>query len=235
MLLTGIALAVAAIVSPADRLGKDGLLIAHLGQHIVLGDLAAPMIMLGLPVAVSARLGAALVTLDRSPSVVARVAARLLSPVGAFALWTVVTYVWFVPAVHVRAAEPGVVHVADHASFLFFGLVIWLGAFDPRPTRSLGEGLRHGGLPWWARHVYAMVTRLSMLPPAFAVWLAAPTAYYATREPLPFGLSPAGDQERAASLMIGFEMLLFGLAFVLAFLFAVVSEGRRREREVRPS
>lgn len=228
--LLGIALAAGAVLSPLDRLGADGLLTAHLAQHIVLGDLAAPLLLLGLPVVLQRRLGGALARLAASTDPLARATTLLVSPVGAFVAWTAVTYVWFVPAVHRLAVPPGIVHLLDHLSFLSFGLVIWLGAFDPRPRRSLRHGLRLGGLPWWARHIYAMVTRLSMLPPAFAVWLAATSAYYVDAGPLPFGDSRAVDQVRAASAMIGFEMLLFSLAFVLAFIFAIVSEGHERSR-----
>lgn len=227
----GVALGVATIATPLDRSGQEGLLTAHLIQHIVLGDLVAPLLLLGLPVGVQRLLREALLAISTSSAPVARAATFVLSPVGALIVWTAVSYTWFVPALHVRAAPGGFVHGLDHVSFLLFGLLIWLGAFDPRPARPVAEALRTGGLPWWARHIYAMVARLSMLPPAIAVWLAAPSAYYATDDRLPFGLTQPQDQERAASVMIGFEMLLFSLAFVLAFIFVSVSEGRERSRQ----
>lgn len=37
------------------------------------------------------------------------------------------------------------------------------------------------------------------------------------------------DRTNAASLLLGFEMTLFALSFVVAFIFLAVSEGQRRE------
>lgn len=228
-LAAGVALLAAALAPPVDRLGRDGLLTAHVAQHVVLADLAAPLILLGLPSGARRWLRGGLVGLRRRGTFFARVASWVLAPLGAAAVWAVGSYVWYVPAVHRAAVPSGVVHVADHASFLVVGLLVWLAAFDPRRPGPWLRALLRGGLPWWARHVYAMATRLAMLPPALVVWLSAGAPYHPDPGRIPFDLSPAGDQERAASVMIGFEMLLFGLAVVLAFVFASVYLGRRRE------
>lgn len=228
--LSGLAIAAGAVASPLDALGEDDLLTAHLAQHIALGDFAAPLILLGLPPPARRRLADSLASLARKPARWARLATVALSPLGAFAIWAVVTYLWFVPALHILAVPAGAVHLLDHLSFLAFGLLIWLGAFDPRPTRDLRTGLRFGGIPWWGRHGYAMVSRLAMLPPAFVVWLSSVSSYHALDEPWPFGLARSEDQELAASVMIGFEMILFGFAIVLLFIFVSVSEGRARAR-----
>ena len=68
-----------------------------------------------------------------------------------------------------------------------------------------------------------------MLPPAFAIWLASDTGYHPPDSSPPGGISLAGDRERAAPVIIGFEMLLAGLAVVLAFVLVSVHEGRQRE------
>lgn len=226
----GLLLALAAVASPLDRLGADGLLTAHVAQHIVLGDLAAPLLVLGLPEPARRTLRRWLGRLAERGRGSSLVAARLLSPAGALLLWALATYVWFLPPLHRAAVPSGALHVLDHLSFLGFGLLIWLGAFDPRPTVSPRRGLFRGGLPWWARHIYAMSSRLAMLPPAIAVWLASPSTYRATRGPLPAGYTPTGDRVGAASLIVGFEMLLFALAVVLAFIFLSITTGRERER-----
>lgn len=230
----GGAVAVATVVLPLDRLGEQSLLTAHVAQHVLLADLAAPLLLLGLPLPVRRWLRGAFVRLGALDSRGARLVRLALSPIGAFVLWAAATYVWIVPALHRLAVPDGPVHLLDHLSFLAFGLLIWLGAFDPRAQpavknwEALKAALRVGGLPWWARHVYAMVTRLAMLPAAFAIWLASESAYYRDQRPLPFGISRDGDQERAASIMIGYEMVLAGLAVVLAFIFVSISEGRAR-------
>ena len=37
-----------ALLSPLDSLGETDLLSAHMGQHLLLGDLAAPLLVIGL-------------------------------------------------------------------------------------------------------------------------------------------------------------------------------------------
>lgn len=228
-LVVGSAIAVAVFASPVESLGTDGLLTAHVLQHIALADLVAPLLLLGLPRPARAWLGDALEGLRRRSGKTARIAAWVVSPIGAVVVWGVGTYLWFVPALHRSATPFGAVHGADHLAFLVLGLLIWLAPFDPRPTRPLPDALHEGGLPWWARHVYAMGTRIVMLPPAIAIWVAASDAYHRPGG-LPFDLTVQGDQERAASVMIGFEMLLSALAVVLAFVFVSVHEGRERAR-----
>ena len=227
---SGLALAVATVASPLDVWGRDGLLAAHVAQHLALGDLAAPLLLLGLPPAWRRWLSGKLSRLERGRSRGARLATAALSPIGALVLWTAAAYLWLAPPVHLSAAPAGLVHLVDHLSFLAFGFVFWLVAFDPRPTRDVRAALRTGGLPWWGRHVYAMASRLAMMPLAIGIWLASASSYHDLGRPWTFGVSPADDQELAASVKIGFEMLLFGLAIVLAFIFLSVSEGRQRSR-----
>lgn len=227
---TGIAVAVATLASPLDGLGTDGLLTAHVAQHIGLGDLAAPLLVLGFPDPLRHRIRTSLARLAGSARRRATVATGLLSPAGAVVAWSLVTYLWFVPPLHRAAAPRGLVHTLDHLSFLGLGLLIWLPVFDPRITTTVRKGLVRGGLPWWARHVYAMGSRLAMLPPPIAVWLAGPSTFRATSDPLPVGSTPTGDRIGAASLMVGFEMLLFVLAVLLAFIFVSVTTGHERDR-----
>lgn len=226
--LSAIGVIAATIASPLDRYGKQDLLVAHVVQHVSLGDLAAPLLLLGLPEPGRRWLRVTLTGLADARTLAGRVLTALLSPVGAMLVWATVVYLWFVPGLHLTAVRGGPVHVVDHVSFLCAGLLVWLGTFDPRPTRAIHDALRLGGLPWWGRHVYAMVTRLALLPPSIAVWLSSGSTYHRGSGPLPFGVSLGGDQARAASVMIGFEMLLFGLAVVLAFIFLSISEGRAR-------
>lgn len=229
-------LAVAAVISPLDSAGEQGSLSAHVAQHVILGDLAAPLLLIGLPPAVGLLGRRRYESLCRGSGRRARLARLALSPVGGLALWATATYVWIAPPVHRSAIPDGFVHLLDHASFLVFGLLVWVAAFDFRrgsPVRTW-EGLKQSmwtcDLPWWGRHVYAMVSRVAMLPAVAAIWLASTSAYYLSSAQPPGGLSQREDQVRAASMMLGFEILLSGLAVVLAFIWVSVSEGRARER-----
>lgn len=227
--LLGLAVLAGALAPPLDGAGRDGSLVAHFAQHLLLGDVAPLLLMLGLPPRVRGALARGLGGLPEARGRGARLLATLFSPVGALILWVLATYIWFVPAVHRAAVGDGVPHVIEHVSFLAFGLLLALAVFDPRPASGLRQALRRGGLPWWGRHAYSMGSRLFMVPPALAVLFASSFSVAA---------SPAGDasadtdRANAASLLLGFEMTLFALSFVLAFLFLAVSEGKRREPSV---
>lgn len=229
-------LALAAVASPLDPLGEDGSLSAHVAQHVILGDLAAPLLLIGLPPVVRMTAARWYTRLTLGNSRPRRGLELALSPVGALALWTVATYAWVAPPLHRLATADGPVHLLDHASFLVFGLLVWLAAFDFRKGpgvedwESLEAALTRCDLPWWARHVYAMVSRLAMLPAVAILWLATTSAYYVSADPPPGALTQRQDQVRAASMMLGFEILLTGLAVVLAFIWVSVSEGRARQR-----
>lgn len=218
----------AALLSPLESLGRSDLVSAHVGQHLILGDAAAPLLLLGLPPRPRRWLRARFARLSARRDRPARALAWALSPIGALVLWTLATYAWYAPPLHRLAVPAGPVHVLDHLSFLMFGMLIWLAAFDPREPKRLRPGIRDGGLPWWARHAYAMGARVVMLPPALVLWYVP--GYHVAQE-RPMGYTRAADQANAAGIMIGFEMSLFALAFVLAFIFMAIAEGKRREAE----
>ena len=227
--------AVGTVVSPLDTWSDEGSLTAHVAQHVILGDLAAPLLLIGLPPAIAAlgRSSYERVTLGSGRT--ARGLVLVLSPVGAIALWAGVTYFWIVPPVHRLAIPDGPAHLLDHVSFLALGLLVWLAAFDFRRGEPVHdwEGLKatltSSDMPWWARHVYAMISRVAMLPVVTILWLAATSAYYLTEEVPPGASSQREDQVNAASLMLGFEILLASLAVVLALVWVSVSEGRARD------
>jgi len=200
------------IAGPLERFGAGDTMTAHVAQHLLLGDVVAPLLLLALPQAARRSLGDGLKRLRGN-----RCAAAIVSPLGALFVWAVGATVWYLPPVHRWASEPGVPHLLYHVSFLVLGLLVWLAVFDVRPTQDLRAGLAGGGLPWWARHLYAVGSRTLMLPAALVVWFAAGYAE-----------APAfTDQVDAATLLIGFEMFLFVFALIATFIALAVHEGER--------
>lgn len=232
-------MALGAVLSPLDTLGEDGSLSAHIVQHVMLGDLAAPLLLIGLPPVLKSVWGRRYADATRGTGRRARILTIVLSPAGGLIIWALVTYVWIAPPVHRLAIPDGFAHFADHASFFVFGLLVWLAAFDFRrgvpvhTWEALKGAMATRDLPWWGRHAYAMVSRVAMLPAVIVLWLAPTAAYYLSPGPTPGGATQGEDQVRAASLMLGFEMLLSGLAVVLAFIWVSVSDGRARARQER--
>ena len=236
-LVCGWLVVVGAVGSSLDSAGEEGSLSAHIAQHVILGDVAAPLLLLAISPALGAALASAYERAVRPARRRGRVLALAFSPAGGAVLWALATYLWLVPSIHRLAIPAGPVHVLDHASFLVFGLVVWLAVFDFRRVAAvtswdeLVAALCTADLPWWGRHVYAMATRFALLPAILLIWLAPSAAYFLPGQFPPGGLTRHEDQVQAASLMLGFEMLLFGFALTLLFIFASVSEGQRRERQ----
>jgi cytochrome c oxidase assembly factor CtaG len=181
LLLFGSAVLVAGVAGPLDRAGRDGLLTAHIVQHIVLADLAAPLLVLSVPPAVRRRMLA-----HRAGAVVGR-------PFLILPLWAALIYLWFVPSLHRQAMPGGPAHLADQAAFFVAGLLLW-AIIDARTDRPLGTALRTGGLPWWARHLYAMGSRTLRIPAA-VLW-ASPDARDHAQGGWDFGISRSEDARR---------------------------------------
>ena len=139
-------------------------------------------------------------------------------------LWAALIYLWFVPSLHRHAMPGGPAHLADQAAFFAAGLLLWAIIFDARTDRPLRTALRTGGLPWWARHLYAMGSRTLLIPAAAVLW-ASPDARYHAQGGWNFGISRSEDGEAAASIMTGFEMMLFTFAVFLVFILVAVKEG----------
>lgn len=226
--LSGIAVGLGTSLSALDGLGEEGFLAAHVAQHVLLADLAAPLLLLGLPPGAQRIVRLGLERTAERETLAARSLTLAVSPVAALILWALATYVWPIPPLHgSRSRTDSLMRSTTPPS----SLLACSGSRPSTPGRHVNwqTGLLRGGLPWWARHVYAMSTRLAMLPPAVAIWLASDTAYHPPGASPPGGISLAGDRQRAASVIIGFEMLLAALAVVLAFVFVSVHEGRQRE------
>jgi putative membrane protein len=98
------ALATVALVPPLDRLA-DRLLVAHMAQHLLLGDLA--------PLA-----AAAVLSFQVAKSHLAGSAVALL-------LWAATRAVWHVPAVFDAAARDPWLHALEHVTLFAGGLALW--------------------------------------------------------------------------------------------------------------
>src|SRR5665811_344379 len=95
---------------------SEELLYAHMIEHLLLGDIAALLIVLGLTgplLAPILRIG----VFDRL---------RALShPAIAFPLWTIDLYVWHLPVLYQAALRHAGIHALEHAMFLGLGVNMW--------------------------------------------------------------------------------------------------------------
>ena len=119
---------VAALVSPLDALGGH-LFSAHMVQHEVLMILAAPLLVIGRPLAVwTWALPVAWRTpagrFVRLPAVAATWDVLTCAPV-AWALHGLALWVWHLPPFFEAALHSPGVHTLQHASFLVTALLFW--------------------------------------------------------------------------------------------------------------
>ena len=164
-------------------LGKDSqeLLTAHMVEHLLLGDIAALLIVLGLTgplIAPILRIG----FFNRL-----RVLAH---PFVAFPLWAVNLYVWHLPVLYQAALRHSGVHALEHAMFLGFGINMWMCLFGPLP------------MPEWfgnlGKLLYIVAVRLtgSLLGNIF-LWSGTVFYPYYTHGDAVWHISPLADQNIA--------------------------------------
>jgi cytochrome c oxidase assembly factor CtaG len=204
----GVVIGVLAVVSPLDAVAEDQLLSAHMAQHLLLGDIAPLMIVLGLrgPVAFFLLPPPALRPLARAAPV-RRVAAALLRPEIALAVWAASLAAWHVPQAYDAALAHPALHALEHATLFAGGILLWTQIIDPARRGHLGAGRR------------AALAALALVAGAglSETLLAAGPLYdhYANVTDRPFGLTQATDQSRAALLMMAEQLATLGVAAAL--------------------
>jgi cytochrome c oxidase assembly factor CtaG len=197
----GIGLILVALVSPVAHIGGE-LILAHMAQHVLMADLAALLLVLGLT-------GPLL-----QPVLATSVARRLrvlAHPVVAFSLWAIDLYVWHVPALYQAALAHDGVHALQHTSFVFFGFTMWLALLGPLPQPAwFGNGAKLG---------YIVAVRLTgaLLGNVF-IWSGS--VFYPDYRPgeASWDLTPLQDQGAAGTIMMIessiVTVLLLGWLFV---------------------
>jgi cytochrome c oxidase assembly factor CtaG len=121
---TGLFLASFVLFSPWGYLAEE-LVIAHMIEHLVIGDIASLFIVLGLTRSIL------------QPILAIKFFARLqilANPFVAFPLWAINLFVWHIPVLYDSAYGGALVHGLEHGLFLGFGVLMWMPVFGPLPT-----------------------------------------------------------------------------------------------------
>jgi putative membrane protein len=201
-----------ALVTPISEAAEQ-LVIAHMGEHLLLGDLATLLLVLGLtgpllqPVL-------AIPVFDRL-----RV---LANPAIALPLWMLNFYFWHVPALYDAAYGGAPVHALEHATFIFFGCLMWMPVFGPLPT------------PQWFTAAWKVVYVIAV---RFAgailgnVLMWSDTVLYDVYRPgeREWHISPVTDQSIAGVIMM-VEGTFLGLGLLAWFFFKAAREGIEKQR-----
>jgi cytochrome c oxidase assembly factor CtaG len=191
---------------------SEELLYAHMIEHLLLGDIAALLIVLGLTgplLAPILRIG----FFDRL---------RALShPAIAFPLWAVDLYVWHLPSLYQAALRHSTIHALEHAMFLGLGINMWMCLFGPLP------------MPQWfgnlGRLLYIVAVRLTatVLGNIF-LWSGSVFYPFYLHGDAVFHISPIADQNLAGAIMMVEESLLTLGLFCWLFL-RTAREGEERQ------
>jgi putative membrane protein len=182
---SGLVLILVAFVSPVAHIAGE-LVLAHMVQHLVIGDIAALLIVLGLTRSVLAPV-MALKAFDRL---------RVLTlPTVALPLWIVNFYVWHIPALYDATVTNEFVHALQHTCFIAFGVLMWMPIAGPLPVPTwFGGGAQVG---------YTAVARLAMAGLGNILMWSGTVLYtaYAAGEEY-WGISPLTDQGTAGVIMM---------------------------------
>jgi cytochrome c oxidase assembly factor CtaG len=208
----GLACALLAVVSPIDSIGETSLFSAHMVQHILLGDIAPLLVVLGLNRALLRPL-LALPLLGR-----VRV---LVNPLVSLPLWAVDLYLWHTPPLYGLALADDGVHALEHAMFFACGGLMWAALLELLPgPHWFGNG---------ARLLYVLGVRVAgMVLGNVFVWSGRsfyPHYEHAVRL---WGLDAAADQSLGGVIMLG-ECSLVTLAVFAWLLLRWAADSELRQ------
>jgi cytochrome c oxidase assembly factor CtaG len=122
----GLVVLIAADVPPLGNIAEE-LVVAHMAQHLLIADIAALLLTLGMtgpllqPVLAIRGLGWL---------------RALGNPLVAFPLWMANLYAWHLAAVYQGVLTSPGLHFLQHACFLFFGVAMWMPLLGPLPKPS---------------------------------------------------------------------------------------------------
>jgi len=193
----GVAFLILALLSPIDILASE-LLWVHMVQHMVLMNLAAPLVVMGAPVRIM---------IWSLPPEHRQLAGRwrqaleqqgvprylFWQPIGLWCLYTLVLWTWHLPSLYEAALQSQMVHDLQHLMFFTVSCLFWRVLFDPIGRLRLSR---------LAAVVYLFLTSLHAT--VLGVFMAlAPSLWYPTYggRTEPWGLNALEDQQLAGYIM----------------------------------
>jgi putative membrane protein len=208
----GLLTIIAALASPIAHIGEE-LVIAHMVEHLLLGDIATLLLVLGLTGPLLQPI-LAIGFFDRL-----RVLAH---PLVALPLWALNFYVWHIPALYDAAYGGAAVHALEHATFIFFGCLMWMPVFGPLPNPVWFTA------PWKVGYVVAVRFAGAILGNVLMWSSSVLYPVYGVGEHY-WGISPLTDQSTAGVVMM-VEGTFLGLGLLAWFFFEWSREGIEKQR-----
>jgi putative membrane protein len=222
----GLGLQTIALLGPPDALDNQDL-SWHMAQHLLLADIAVPFLLAGLrtPVLVHYLPPPVLVPLARLHTL-RRIFRFLRQPLVSIPAYMVILYTWHFAFAFEGALRNPLVHVLQHASFVFAGVLIWWCAIEPQRARLRGE-------LWKIPYIFASRMVSMFLGVGFLVSRHPLYHDYYGNRPRAHGISPLADTQLAGGLMMTLDMVI--IAGALIFFFWRASQDADRDEEAERS
>lgn len=217
----GIMALVIALVSPIDTF-SDRSFVLHMAQHILLSLVAAPLLLLGLPL---------VPVILALPHRARRPAGRLLRPIRplhaflhvltnpavALVVYVVTLIFWHIPRFYDLALRKPLVHDLEHLLYFGTALLYWWPAIHPTGgRRRLGYGLLAP---------YLMVCMIEAALIGLVLTFVSFPLYSAYEHVAPlWGLSVLADQQLGGALLLGASAVLSAVLLCVVFQLLMTFE-----------
>jgi cytochrome c oxidase assembly factor CtaG len=202
-----------ALLGPFDVYNQDSLLM-HMSQHLLLLQIAPPLIWLGRPVqlilqAVSPQQSGPVLRVVLRRSWVRGLLTFFSHPLIAFLSFNVAVIFWHVPKMYDLALSHQTIHELEHICFLAGGLLYWWAIIEPVPRHhKLRTGFALGS-------IFLSMLVAEALGAILTLDGSVLYPFYNQTSPL-WGLSRLDDQQYAGLLMwVGGGLLYLVIIFAI--------------------
>jgi putative membrane protein len=200
-----------ALFSPIGHIA-DELVLAHMVEHLLIGDVASLLLVLGLTRSLL------------QPVLAIRAFDRLqvlTHPLVAFPLWALNFYLWHVPAIYDAAYGTAPLHALEHTTFLFFGCLMWMPVFGPLPKPQWFTAAWKVGYVIAVRFTGAILGNVLMWSGSVLYPIYRPGERH-------WGISAIADQSTAGVIMM-VEGTFLALGVLAWVFFEVAREGTEKQ------
>lgn len=204
-------LIVVTLLSPIGHI-SDELLSMHMVEHLLIADIGALLIVLGLTGPILAPV-LKIRAIDRLRA--------LAHPAVALPLWAVDLLVWHIPAVYQAALRSPGLHALEHTAFIAAGVNMWMPLFGPLPMPTWF------GNAWRLAYIIGVRLLGSLLANVFFWSGTVFYAYYAPGERY-WGIAPLSDQIAAGAVVMVEGSILTIILFAWLFL-RTANQGEERQ------
>jgi cytochrome c oxidase assembly factor CtaG len=209
---SGLLVIAVALVSPISDIAEQ-LVIAHMTEHLLLGDIGSLLLVLGLTGPLLQPI-LAIGVFDRL-----RVLAH---PAVAFPLWAINLFFWHTPPLYDAAYGTAPIHALEHTTFIFFGCMMWMPVFGPLPKPQWFTAGWKVGYIVAVRFTGAVLGNVLMWSGTVLYTIYAPGERH-------WGITPLADQSTAGVIMM-VEGTFLALGLLAWVFFEAAREGIEKQR-----